>query len=158
MKNLIKISPIALGCLVFASAELALTTTAQAVPVEITQNDNGTVAVVVAEGKTLTYTLNGETVSVAGGESIQIPADATNVFFPAGSTVTVKRAAVAKPFTFKVVRDVTLGAINKPTLKQHSTAFVPSYAPGVRQDGGPSIESAFVNPTTIGGQPGTDKK
>ena len=47
MKNLIKISPIALGCLVFASAELALTTTAEAVPVEITQNDNGTVAVVV---------------------------------------------------------------------------------------------------------------
>lgn len=170
-----KMTPIALGCVMLTSASLTLVNTASAIPIAETQverenvsgkgndkgtdvwNDDGTVAVVVADGETLTYTLNGETVSVAGGESVLIPAGAKNVFFPVGSTVTVKRAAVGKPYTYTVGRNVTLGSISKSDFRTHTTAFVPNHTPGVKNQSGSKIHTVFVNPTTIGGKPGTDK-
>lgn len=150
MKNIIKMSPIALGCFALVSAEILTVSSANAAPIKVTQTDKGTVAVMVAAGKTLTYTLDGQTVSFAGGSSLVIPAGATNIFFPVGSVVTIKRAAVGKPFTYTVVKNVTLAGLTKPEFRRTSTSFVYNRVPGVKSEGGSKIETVFVNPTSIG--------
>ena len=156
MNRIFKMSQSIMGLLAFLATAVVLTDFAQAAPIEKTQKVEGSMSVLVAAGDVpLTYVLDGETIEVAPGESAIIPLAATNIFFPLKTVVTVRSSAIAKPYTYKVVRAVTVEALNFATLSQHSTAFSYVPFPNVFHEGSNSIEQ-FLNPASIAGPVSTD--
>lgn len=115
----------------------------------------------------VTYTVDGQTVTIQPGESGTIPANATGIQLPAGCTVTATVTDASGETTtssYSTESAVTLDAVTPAAISANASAFTPAVAPA----GGASaqinalvnavqvISANTVNPATISDGVSTD--
>lgn len=74
--------------------------------------ETNAVTVAIPEGKTLTYILNGEEVSVAGKANLTVPTGATDINVPTGSDISWKEEG--RTFRINMDDDATISAFPNP--------------------------------------------